>query len=150
MTAHPDVAPAPLQAAPTRIVVRGYEIDALGHVAHTVYMQYAEHARWERMAAAGLTVDRLLQAGVMPIMLETTLTYRKELRFGDEVDVGCEFEWGSGKTARILQPVRRADGALAAEVTSVSGLLDLSRRKLVEEPRDRLRALADAPALLGV
>ena len=38
----------------THVVVRGYEIDALGHIAHTVYMQYAEHARWERMAAAGL------------------------------------------------------------------------------------------------
>ncbi len=139
-----------VQAPPTRIIVRGYEIDALGHVAHTVYMQYAEHARWERLAAAGLTVDRLLQAGVMPIMLETTLSYRKELRFGDEVEVGCEFAWGTGRTARILQPVRRGDGVLSAEITSVSGLLDLTRRKLVEEPRERLRELATAPELLGV
>ncbi|OJY38477.1 acyl-CoA thioesterase [Pseudonocardia sp. 73-21] len=134
----------------THVVVRGYEIDALGHIAHTVYMQYAEHARWERMAAAGLDVQTLLQAGVMPIMMETTLVYRKELRFGDEAEIGCEFEWGTGKTARVSQPIHRGDGVLSAEVTSVAGLLDLSRRKLVEAPIERLRELATAPELLGI
>jgi acyl-CoA thioester hydrolase len=134
----------------TRVRVRGYEIDALGHIAHTVYLQYAEHARWERMAAAGLDVATLLQAAVMPIMMETTVVYRKELRFGDDAEIGCEFEWGAGRTARISQPIHRADGVLSAEVTSVAGLLDLNRRKLVEAPVDRLRELAAAPELLGI
>ncbi|MFC4943074.1 acyl-CoA thioesterase [Pseudonocardia sp. GCM10023141] len=134
----------------TRVTVRGYEIDALGHVAHTVYMQYAEHARWERMSAAGLNVGVLLRAGVMPVMLETTLRYHKELRFNDEVIVGCDFQWGTGKTGRIHQPLQRGDGVLAAEVTSVAGLLDLARRKLVEQPLDKLRELADAPELMGL
>lgn len=134
----------------TRVTVRGYEIDALGHVAHTVYMQYAEHARWERMAAAGLTVGVLLRAGVMPVMLETTLRYHKELRFNDDVLVGCEFEWGTGKTGRIHQPLQRSDGVLAAEVISVAGLLDLAQRKLIAQPLDRLRELADAPQFMGL
>ncbi|GAA1324554.1 acyl-CoA thioesterase [Pseudonocardia xinjiangensis] len=155
MTADPETAaPQKLAGAEhphlSRFAVRGYEIDALGHVAHTVYMQYAEQARWECLAEAGLTVDRLLTAGVMPAMLETTISYRHELRYGDVVDVGCEFHWGERKTARIVQRVTRTDGVLAAEVTSVSGLLDLSRRRLVERPRERLRELAVAPELLGV
>ncbi len=139
-----------LTTTTTRVTVRGYEIDALGHIAHTVYMQYAEHARWERMAAAGLDVATLLTAGVMPIMMETTLVYRKELRYGDEAEIGCDFEWGTGRTARVHQPIHRADGVLSAEVTSVAGLLDLNRRKLVEAPVDRLRELATAPELLGI
>jgi acyl-CoA thioester hydrolase len=113
-------------------------------------MQYAEQARWECLAEAGLSVDQLLGAGVMPAMLETTISYRHELRFGDVVDVGCEFHWGERKTARIVQRVTRTDGVLAAEVSSVAGLLDLARRRLVERPRERLRELADAPGLLGV
>ena len=156
MTADVDTAGAGAPALPqqrphlSRFAVRGYEIDALGHVAHTVYLQYAEQARWECLAAAGLGVDRLLGAGVMPAMLETTISYRHELRFGDVVDVGCEFGWGERKTARIVQRVTRTDGVLAAEVTSVAGLLDLARRRLVEQPRDRLRELATTPQLLGV
>jgi acyl-CoA thioester hydrolase len=135
----------------TEVTVRGYEIDALGHVAHTVYLQYAEHARWECLRAAGLTVQSLLTAGVMPIMLETTISYRRELRYDDRVAVGCEFQWGEGKTARVVQPLLRLDDdTLAAEVRSVSGLLDLARRKLVTDPLERLRTLATAPELLGL
>lgn len=155
MTADVDTAGAQAPARAqhphlSRFAVRGYEIDALGHVAHTVYMQYAEQARWECLAEAGLSVDRLLGAGVMPAMLETTISFRHELRYGDVVDVGCEFHWGGRKTARIVQRVTRTDGVLAAEVAGVAGLLDLARRRLVEQPRDLLRGLATAPQLLGV
>jgi len=135
----------------TELTVRGYEIDALGHVRHTVYLDYAEHARWEALRAAGLSAQILLQNGIMPIMLETTISYRRELRYDDLVTVGCEFEWGTGKTATITQPlVRVADGTVAAEVRSVSGLLELSTRKLVADPLDRLRGLATAPEILGL
>lgn len=144
----PDTVTVP--AHRTKLVVRGYEIDALGHVAGTVYMQYAEHARWECLAAAGLTVNALLGAGIMPAALEVTISFRNELRVGDDVEIGCEFHWGERKTARIVQQVLRADGTLAAEVTCIAGLLDLNRRRLVEQPRERLRELATAPELLGV
>ncbi|WP_018331339.1 acyl-CoA thioesterase [Actinomycetospora chiangmaiensis] len=134
----------------THLTVRGYEIDALGHVAGTVYMQYAEHARWECLAAAGLTVNDLLGAGIMPVILEITINYRTELRFGDDVVIGCVFAWGERKTATITQRIERGDGALAAEVTLLTGLLDLQTRKLVATPRERLRGIATAPELLGV
>jgi acyl-CoA thioester hydrolase len=153
MTAAPTTTgtPANRSGHRTELTVRAYEIDALGHVAHTAYLQYAEHARWEFLRAAGLTAQTLLGAGVMPIMLETTISYRRELRYDDRVDVGCEFEWGEGKTARVVQPLHRVeDGTLAAEVRSVCGLLDLSRRKLVTDPLQRMRALATAPELLGL
>ena len=39
---------------------------------------------------------------------------------------------------------------MAAEITSVSGLLDLSVRKLVADPLDRLRALTTVPEILGL
>lgn len=135
----------------TAVTVRGYEIDALGHVAHTVYLQYAEHARWDCLDHAGLGASTLLGAGVMPVILETKITYRRELRYNDEVAIGCVFEWGDGATARILQRiVRSRDGQVAAEVVCVAGLLDLARRELVGAPKDKLRAIADAPDRVGL
>lgn len=132
-----------------RITVRGYELDTQGHLNQAVYLQYAEHARWELLRAAGITQDALIDSGVGPVALETTIRYLRELRGGDEVDVSCGISWGEGRTFRVLQDFRLADGTLVAELVGVVGLIDLAGRRLVKDPRDRLRALASAPELLG-
>lgn len=131
------------------VTVRGYELDTQGHLNQAVYLQYAEHARWEALRAAGITQDRLLATGVGPVALETTIRYLAELRGGDEVEVDCVFEYTEGKTFRIHQRITRSDGTLAAEITAVGGLLDLTARRLVADPRAHLRKLADDPEALG-
>lgn len=133
-----------------RIGVRGYELDPRGHVNQAVYLQYAEHARWECLRAAGITHDRLHEAGVGPVTLKVTIRYLAELRAGDEVDVTCEFNWGSSRTFDIRQRFARPDGARVADQTALAGLLDLTKRRLVDDPADRFRSLADAPETLGL
>lgn len=133
-----------------RVTVRGYELDTQGHLNQAVYLQYGEHARWECLRAAGISQDRLLTTGVGPVALEVTLRYLSELRGGDEVDVSCAFRWGEGKTFRIDQEYTRPDGSRVATLTGVGGLLDLSARRLVSDPRERFRELATDPAPLGL
>ena len=132
------------------VSVRAYEIDGNGHVNGVVYLQYAEHSRWELLRAAGVDQDKLRELGVGPVFLETTIHYHNELYYGDAVDVSCEIAWGTGKTFRIPQELRRSDGTLVAEVTSVGGLIDLRTRRLVAQPGERYRAIATAPGLLGL
>lgn len=133
-----------------RIAVRGYEVDPRGHLNQAVYVQYAEHVRWEQLAAAGISHDALIAAGIGPVVLETTIRYLAELLVGDEVDVTCEFEWAGSRTFRIRQDFLRPDGTGVAELTSVGGMLDLSQRRLVPDPADRLRTLASEPTRLGL
>ncbi|MEV1290200.1 acyl-CoA thioesterase [Micromonospora sp. NPDC049679] len=133
-----------------RITVRGYELDTQGHVNQAVYLQYAEHARWECLRAAGVSQERLLATRVGPVALETTIRYRSELRGGDELDVTCAFVWSEGKTFRVVQELRRVDGTLSAELIGVAGLLDLDERKLLSAPGEHFRSLATAPELLGL
>lgn len=133
-----------------RVRVRGYELDINGHLNQAVYLQYAEHARWELVRAAGVSQEKMLAAGVGPVVLETTIRYHRELRDGDEVDVSCAFGWGGGKTFRVSQDIRLTDGVLAAEVRGVSGLLSLEERRLVADPVRCFRELASEPALLGL
>lgn len=134
----------------TRMTVRSYELDPQLHVNGAVYVQYADHARFECLRAAGVSVDALLSSGAGPVNLETVLRYHNELRGGDEVDVSCTFVWGAGKTYRVEQTFTRADGTLAAEVSHVSGLLDLRTRRLLPDPAHRLRSHTTRPELLGL
>ncbi|MFH8798740.1 acyl-CoA thioesterase [Streptomyces sp. NPDC017936] len=133
-----------------RVTVRGYETDVQGHVNQSVYINYAEHARWSLLRAAGITQAGLIGRGIGPVALETTIRYRRELLAGDEVDVTCAFEWGGGKTFRIEQVIRRTDGTVAAELTAVGGLLDLKERRMVANPQDRFKELATDPGLFGL
>ncbi|MFJ9558950.1 acyl-CoA thioesterase [Streptomyces fuscichromogenes] len=132
-----------------RVTVRGYETDVQGHLNQAVYINYAEHARWSLLRAAGISQARLVGRGVGPVALETTIRYRRELLAGDEADVTCAFEWGGGKTFRMVQKITKADGTLAAEVEAVGGLLDLEARKLVADPRTIFKELASDPELFG-
>ncbi|MEV6837018.1 acyl-CoA thioesterase [Streptomyces sp. NPDC051133] len=133
-----------------RVTVRGYETDVQGHLNQAVYLNYAEHARWSLLRAAGVSQTELIGRGVGPVTLETTIRYRRELLAGDEADVTCAFEWGDGKTFRVLQEIRRTDGTVAAEITAVGGLLDLTERRLVADPGKRFAELAADPALFGL
>ncbi|MDG5807658.1 acyl-CoA thioesterase [Streptomyces ossamyceticus] len=132
------------------VTVRGYETDVQGHLNQSVYLQYGEHARWSLLQAAGIRQADLMERGVGPVALETTIRYRRELLAGDEVEVTCVFAWGEGKTFRIEQTISRTDGTVAAEITGVGGLMDLKARKLVADPGAYFRELADDPKLFGL
>ncbi|MER5409073.1 acyl-CoA thioesterase [Streptomyces sp. NPDC002769] len=132
------------------VTVRGYETDVLGHLNQSVYLQYAEHARWCLLERAGINQAALMAKGVGPVVLETTIRYLRELRAGDETEVTCAFTWGAGKTYRVEQQIRRTDGTVSAEFVAVGGLLDLRERRLVADPREYFRALATDPGVFGL
>ncbi|MGP4004136.1 acyl-CoA thioesterase [Streptomyces sp. 8N706] len=132
-----------------RITVRGYETDSQGHLNTSVYTQYAEHARWSLVQAAGMRQSELIEKGIGPVNLESTIRFHRELRAGEEVEVTCAFVWGEGKTFRVEQTFHR-DGELVAELHSVGGLMDLRARKLLPDPRESFRVFASDPSLLGL
>ncbi|MGW5645429.1 acyl-CoA thioesterase [Saccharopolyspora sp. NPDC003752] len=133
------------------ISVRSDDLDVNGHVRGPAYLAYGDHARWACLAAAGVDPERLrAQHDVGPVNLETTVRFHRELRPLDQVEVTCAFQWGDGKTSRVVQELRAPDGTLVAEVESVSGLLDLTRRRLVADPARYWRELATRPRLLGL
>ncbi|WP_309095810.1 acyl-CoA thioesterase [Streptomyces sp.] len=132
------------------VTVRGYETDVQGHLNQAVYLNYAEHARWSLLQAAGISQSALVSSGVGPVALETTIRYKRELLAGDEAMVTCAFTWGGGKTFGIEQAVVKTDGTVAAEISAVGGILDLEKRRLVADPAGVFRRLASDPGLFGL
>ncbi|OZM69926.1 thioesterase [Amycolatopsis antarctica] len=121
-----------------RIKVRHYELDTLGHLNHAVYHSYAEVARLELMEKAGALDGGLREVNLAAVLLESHISFRRELRAGDSVDVTCEGKFAQGKTFHLDSNILKPDGTLAAEITCRLGLMDLERRKLVDDPRGRL------------
>ncbi len=131
-----------------RLEVRLSDLDPQLHVTGAAYHQYADHARFECVQAAGISVPDLLADGFGPVNLETTIRYLRELRAGDTVEVTCSWIWSGGKTYRVEHNLIRADGELSATVTHVSGLMDLRERRLVPDPMRQWAARATDPTLL--
>ncbi|WP_306362346.1 thioesterase family protein [Nocardia sp. CC227C] len=132
------------------VTVRGYELDINGHLNQAVYLQYAEHARWELMKAAGIPGEKMVGSGIGPVVLEQTLKYQRELHLGDEVTVSCEFRWSGGKAFRMHQEIHKLDGTVSATIDVVCGIMDLRLRKLVADPAAALREVAEFPDALGL
>ncbi|WP_327037657.1 thioesterase family protein [Micromonospora maris] len=135
----------------THIVIRSDDIDVNGHVQSARYLNYAQHARWIAVAQAGLSIRKLAGAGFSPVELDVSIKYLHELMLGDEIDVESRFEFPSPKTIRVVQSiVRRSDGALAATVTSLTGLMNLTERKLVDDAAGVWRTFLREPSVVDL
>ncbi|MEC3974193.1 thioesterase family protein [Amycolatopsis sp. H20-H5] len=98
-----------------------------------------------------MDLTRLTASGLGPVNLETTVRFRRELTEPADLVVSCTFLWEPGrKTWRVTQELNTGEGTLIAEVESVSGLLDLTRRRLVDDPAEQWRVNATHPELLGL
>lgn len=123
----------------TEIKVRHYELDTLGHLNHAVYHSYAEIARLELMERASGPDADLRGQRIAPVLLESQISFRREIRSDEVVTVSCVTEFGSGKTFRMDSVITKPDGTAAAEITCTLGLMHLERRRLVDDPRERFR-----------
>jgi acyl-CoA thioester hydrolase len=132
-----------------RIPVRSYELDTLGHLNHAVYHQYGEIARVEGFAAAGCSWDTLVKAKTAPVLLTSTINFRREVRAGEQVDATCEVKFGTSKTFNVDTNIIKLDGTVAAEITCVIGVMDLVARKLVADPRATLESFGFDPSALA-
>lgn len=119
------------------IDVRHYELDTQGHVNQAVYLMYGEHARTKHFAALGLDFGVLAGRGVGFVVLEQTVKYLRELRDADSLTItsALTFPESGGKAFRFDHDLHRADGTPVAEIHGVAGLLDLTARRLLPDPR---------------
>ena len=72
-------------AQETRFHVRSYELDGFGHLNHAVYLNYFEQARFDALAAAGLSAEWLVQRGRAVHVVRIEVDYRKEARMGQDL-----------------------------------------------------------------
>jgi acyl-CoA thioester hydrolase len=62
-----------------------FHIDFMGHVNNTVYVQWMEIGRCLLLDKLGMSVAQIAEQGFGPVLVETTITYKKSLYLGDTV-----------------------------------------------------------------
>jgi YbgC/YbaW family acyl-CoA thioester hydrolase len=97
--------------------VRSYELDALGHVNHAVYLNWFEQARYDALEAAGLSPAELLRRewGIHVVRIE--VDYRAECRLGDEVEIRTGIDEVRNSSMTLVQSLirRREEGPSISE-----------------------------------
>lgn len=125
--------------------VKWSDLDPIGHVRASVYVDITTDARIRTLASVGYSVEQMLELGFGPVILRSQARYHREARAGDTLIVKLEptalSEDGSHWILRHL--VSRADGVKLATLTVQGTWLDLRHRRPTTPPPDLLAALHD-------
>jgi YbgC/YbaW family acyl-CoA thioester hydrolase len=111
-------------APPFLARVRSYELDALGHANHAVFLNWFEQARWDALAAAGLPAKEILARGWGVHVVRIEVDYRAECLLDDEIRVETWVESVRNSSMVLRQELLRQapdrPEALAAEARVVA------------------------------
>lgn len=132
-----------------RFFTRWGDLDSLGHMANTAYLDAAVDTRFAFFVERGYPTSELARLRIGPVVQRDEIEYYRELRLLDPYDVTLELGGlaPDASRMRLVNGFFRPDGKPVARVVSHGGWLDLERRKLVAPPpelRDLLAAIPHA------
>lgn len=131
----------------SRIRVRSYELDGLGHVNHAVYLNYLEQARYDAMEAGGFPHTAVIGRGWGIYVVRIEVDYRRQCFQGDHLRILTRVESFRKVSMMIGQQIHRVaedptvddDPAVTARVTLV----------WIDEKGRPMRVPAEARRALG-
>jgi acyl-CoA thioester hydrolase len=124
-------------------VIYPFHIDFMRHVNNSVYVQWMEVMRCQFLDAVGLSVPMIEQLGFGPVLVETHITYKKELRLGDEVHIEMWLSELSGVSAWMEFVFLNGKGELVATGRQRGVFIEIRTgrpRRLTPEDRARCEA----------
>ena len=123
------------------------DMDFNSHMRNTAFLDKSADVRMMYFAENGFPMGEFVRAGLGPVILKDEIEYQKEVGLLQELTVTLAVAGLSEDGSRWLMrnDFLRADGKLAARVTSAGGWLDLKARRLAAPPAALLLALRSLP-----
>ncbi len=130
-----------------RLVAGWGDMDFNSHMRNTAFLDKSADVRMMFFSENGFPMDEFIRRKIGPVIMKDEIEYFKEIRLLEELRVTLTIAGLAEDGSRFLMRNEfwRADGKLAAKVTSAGGWLDLSFRKLVVPPEALLAALRSLP-----
>lgn len=133
---------------PTRIFLAGWgDMDFNSHMRNTAYLDKSADMRMLFFAEQGFSADTFAQRRFGPVVRKDEIDYYREFGLLEEIHADLSLGGLSedGSRFRLRNQFHRADGQLAARVTSLGGWLDLNERRLIAPPSELLAAMRTLP-----
>lgn len=123
------------------------DMDFNAHMRNTAYLDKSADLRMIFFSANGFPMSEFLRLKIGPVIQKDEVEYFREVNLLEELRVTLALAGMSadGSRFQIRNEFYRADGKLAARVSSTGGWLDLGKRKLIPAPQGLLKVLKVLP-----
>ncbi|MFM7330199.1 MAG: acyl-CoA thioesterase [Brachymonas sp.] len=123
------------------------DMDYNSHMANTAYLNRAVDARMAFFTSKGLPLAEMMRLRVSWVVMKDEQEYRREIMWMEEFTVSVVMAGLAPDCSRfkIRNEFFRADGQLAAKVSSTGGFLNLDTRKLVIPPPELIQIYQAMP-----
>jgi len=119
------------------------DMDFNSHMKNTAYLDKTADVRQMFLMEHGFPMEEFARLRVGPVVMKDEVEYFREVGLQQEITVTYVLAGHAADGSRFLlrHEIFRADGKLAARVTSTGGWLDLDERKLIAPPPALLAAM---------
>jgi acyl-CoA thioester hydrolase len=119
------------------------EMDYNAHMGNTAYLDLSADTRLMYFEANGFAARDFERERIGPVVMRDVIEYHSEVRLQEEISVTFELAGLSedGSRFRLCNTFLKADGSVAAVVTTDAGWLSLQDRRLVIPPSLLLSAM---------
>ncbi len=125
-----------MNAITVKSEIRWADIDANFHVLHSKYYDYCADARMKALSSGGISMQMIRQYGVGPVLLREEAVFKRELKFGDTIEIRISLKSATEDFSRwsFINEIWKNNDTLAAVVTVDGAWIDVAQRKLVAPP----------------
>lgn len=124
-------------------MIKEHHLDTFGHVNNAAYLAILEEARWDLITARGFGMQKIKETGVGPTILEVKVSFLKELRLRDEIEIQTQMIAYDGKVGTLIQKMIRK-GEVCCTAEYLIGLFSLKERRLIEPTPEWMQAVGMA------
>ncbi len=122
------------------LTIKETDLDVFAHVNNAQYLTLFEEARWDLITKNGYGLEKILETGLGPVILEINLRFSKELRLRDEIIIESTMLSYTRKIGKLAQKMLRK-GEICCSGEFTIGLFNLKERKLIDPNEDWLKAV---------
>ncbi len=123
------------------------QIDSNQHMRHSAYADFAAQARIIMLESLGLTLPKLYEFKIGPVLFREELIYLREIGINEHIKVTCELTKSrrDGSRWSIRHELYRGDGVKAAIIVADGAWIDMEKRKLAILPTELSEMYMKAP-----
>jgi acyl-CoA thioester hydrolase len=114
------------------IQIRWADIDPNRHLRHSVYYDYGASVRIYALTSQGLSIKKMEELMIGPILFREEAIFKREILFGDEITVDVELVKAREDFSRwtLRHNFLKGNDTLAAIINIDGAWIDLTKRKL--------------------